>query len=374
MQTRSTGKNSLGLPARKPKSRTTDPRTTAVSSCSRPTCAGSSWRGFTSGGVLKRSVAPAHCSDPGPRCAGAKSGHRGVKNVQSCGERREFKAANKSGAENAIITAKRLEPLKGSIVLYTGTVGKGSLRAGPTHWRVCLGDVHSFERREPKLRILLKRLPASGGQAASIFSWPLKWAASSTCYWFCIHERYKIEGGMGARAKVTESQSGRPRWGRIEVPKRRPGEATVQTHKDTPGLRGVSIMGCLLLRKKQKLQAWNRAGQMGNFWHCRGQTWKDRATQVLESTLFPESGKPDEITQNSPQELGWFSWVSVLLWFTFSLLCPHPTSLKWECFLCVIVGGKSAIYVLIAQRPTVKKRFPWVSRKNRLETFEQYWY
>lgn len=76
---------------------------------------------------------------------------------------------NKSDAENAIRTAKRREPLKRSLLLYTATIGTGALRAKPLPPKAPSGgDVHSFERREPKLRIQLKRWPASGGQAASL--------------------------------------------------------------------------------------------------------------------------------------------------------------------------------------------------------------
>lgn len=81
----------------------------------------------------------------------------------------EVKVTNKSDAENAITTAKRKEPLKRSLLLYTGTIGTGALRTKPLPPKAPSGgDVHSFERKDPKLRIQLKRLPASGSQAASL--------------------------------------------------------------------------------------------------------------------------------------------------------------------------------------------------------------
>lgn len=81
----------------------------------------------------------------------------------------EVKVTNKSDAENTITTAKRWEALKRSFLLYTGTIGTGALRAKPLPPKAPSGgDAHSFERREPKLRIQLKRLPASGSQAVSL--------------------------------------------------------------------------------------------------------------------------------------------------------------------------------------------------------------
>lgn len=124
---------------------------------------------FFSEGMVKGPSAPSHCSSPGLQCAGAKSEHRDMENVHFCGGWGEVKVTNKSDAENAITTAKRKEPLKRSLLLYTGTIGTGALRATPLPPKAPSGgDVHSFERREPKLRIQLKRLPASGSQAASL--------------------------------------------------------------------------------------------------------------------------------------------------------------------------------------------------------------
>lgn len=54
-----------------------------------------------------------------------------MENVRFRGGWGEVKVTNKSDAENTVTTTQRREPLKRSLLLYPGTIGKGALKANP---------------------------------------------------------------------------------------------------------------------------------------------------------------------------------------------------------------------------------------------------
>lgn len=89
--------------------------------------------------------------------------------MQFGGQRGEFKVVHKSGISEAMVTVKILTHQKEALYNHPGTIEKSALKVRPHPPKgASCGNIHSLERRAPRLRIPLKRLPASGGQSTSL--------------------------------------------------------------------------------------------------------------------------------------------------------------------------------------------------------------
>lgn len=114
--------------------------------------------------------------------------------MQFGAQRREFKVVHRSGAAEAIVTVKILTHLKEVLYNHTWTIEKSALKVRPHPPKGASLWKHTFTwKKSTKTENSAEEI-ACFWRPEYIFSWPLKWAASSTGYWFHTHERYKNEG------------------------------------------------------------------------------------------------------------------------------------------------------------------------------------